>query len=328
MKSFMEYVQLKNEGLFDFFKSKKPASAPTGASTAPTGASTAPTGASTAPTGASDREKKRKPLDTYDPYTAKYSPLTRDGHSYVNYKRMSPDEIAAAEDQSDKNSIDAYYGKEKDPGMKALIDHGNPVDKFKKLEDDIKYGRFSYNTSNVPKMMLFMLNNHMDGSYMPFFGSLVKNNAVKMIPYDLALRTMELNFGSNSSMMALRSFLARHLMEKTPSKIQGLESLELIRKSLVSTDKWAKTILYTPDFLQHIKEEDIKDIWLKFFERRPDLAKKYYEKNGERMRLNQKYKQANDTRYQKPNDMENLIFSMFGEKNESFKSHKKSLFDW
>ena len=318
MKSFMEYVQLKNEGFLDFFKSKKPASAPTGASTA-----------STASTGPSDREKKRKPLDTYDPYTAKYSPiLGRGGNSYVNSKRMSPDEKAAAEDQSDKNSGAAYPREKQDPGMKALIDQGNPVDKFKKLEDDIKYGRFSYNTSNVPKMMLFMLNNHMDGSYMLFFGSLVKNNAVKMIPYDLALRTMELNFGNNSSTMALISFLARHLMEKTPSKIQGLEALELIRKSLVSTDKWAKGILHTPDFLQHIKEEDIKDIWLKFFERRPDLAKKYYEENGERMRLNQKYKQANDTRYQKPNDMENLISLAVGVKNESFKPAKKSLFDW
>jgi len=315
----MEYVQLKNEGYFDFFKPKKPA---------PAGASTAPTGASTAPTGASDREKKRKPLGTYDPYTAKYSPLTKDGPSYVNDKRMSPDKAAAAEDQYDKNSATAYPIEKQDPGMKALIDQGNAVDKFKKLEDDIKYGRFSYDTSNVPKMMLFMLNNHMDGSYMPFFGSLVKNNAVKMIPYDLALRTMELNFGNNSSTMALKSFLARHLMEKTPSKIQGLESLELIRQSLVSTDKWAKRILHTPDFLQHIKEEDIKDILLKFFERRPDLAKKYYEENGERMRLNQKYKQANDSRYQKPNDMENLIYSMFGGKNESFKTHKKSLFEW
>lgn len=323
MKSFMEYVQLKNEDIFSFFKPKKTASASASAST------DAPTGASTASTGASDRENKRKPLNVYDPHAAKYSPiLGRGGHSYENSKRMSPDETAAAEDQLAKNSIGAYPRGKQDPGMKALIDQGNPVDKFKKLEDDIKYGRFSYDTSNVPKMMLYMLNHHMDGSYMPFFGSLVKNNAVKMIPYDLALRTMELNYGNNSNTMALRSFLARHLMEKTPSKIQGLESLELIRQSLVSTDKWAKGILHTPDFLQHIKEEDIKDIWLKFFERRPDLAKDYYEKNGEIMRLNQKYKQANDLRYQKPNDMENLIFSMFGEKNESFKTHKKSLFEW
>lgn len=313
MKSFMEYVQLKNEGFLDFFKSKKPANAPTGASTAPTGAS--------------DREKKRKPLDTYDPYTAKYSPLTRGGHSYKTYTgNMSPDEIAAAEDQTAKNNSVSYL-KKFDPAIKyiAASEFAFP-NGTKKIEDDIKYGRFSYDTSNVPKMMLHLLNNHQDVSYMPFFGSLVKNDAVKMIPYNLALRIME-TYGDGGTTWTLKSFIARHLVEKTPSKIQGLEALKLIRQSLRPTDGWGSSV-NVPDFLQHIKEEDIKDIWLKFFERRPDLAKNYYEKNGERMRLNQKYKQANDTRYQEPNDMENLISSMFGEKNESFKPAKKSLFDW
>lgn len=322
MKSFMEYVQLKNEGFLDFFKSKKPAS------TAPTGASTAPTGASDREkTGASDREKKRKPLNTYDPYTAKYSPLTKDGHSYVNYKRMSPDEKAAAEDQTAQNNHDSYL-KKFDPAIKyiAASEFAFP-NGTKKIEDDIKYGRFSYDTSNVPKMMLYLLNNHQDVSYMPFFGSLVKNDAVKMIPYNLALRIMEISEGRSGTTWTLKSFIARHLVEKTPSKIQGLEALKLIRESLRPTDGWGSSV-NVPDFLQHIKEEDIKDIWLKFFERRPDLAKKYYEENGERMRLNQKYKQANDSRYQKPNDMENLISSMFGGKNESFKPAKKSLFDW
>lgn len=314
MKSFMEYVQMKNEGFLDFFKPKKPASAPTGASTASTGAS--------------DREKKRKPLDTYDPYTAKYSPLTKGGHSYKTYtSNMSPDEIAAAEDQTAQNNSDSYL-KKFDPAIKYIVasEFSSP-NGTEKIEDDIKYGRFSYDTSNVPKMMLYLLNMHLDFSYMPFFGSLVKNNAVKMIPYNLALRIMETSEGRSGTTWTLKSFIARHLMEKTPSKIQGLEALDSIRKSLQPTDGWGSSA-NVPDFLQHIKEEDIKDIWLKFFERRPDLAKKYYEENGERMRLNQKYKQANDTRYQKPNDMENLIFSMFGEKNESFKTHKKSLFDW
>lgn len=319
MKSFMEYVQLKNEGLFDFFKPKKTASASTGAST-----------------GASDREEKRKSLDTYDPYTAKYSPLIggsntdgkfRGGRSYKTYTgNMSPDEIAAAEDQDKQNNTDSYL-KKFDPAIKyiAASEFAFP-NGTKKIEDDIENGRFSYDTSNVPKMMLYLLNNHQDNSYMPFFGSLVKNDAVKMIPYNLSLRIME-TYGESGTTWTLKSFIARHLVEKTPSKIKGLEALELIRQSLKPTDGWGSSA-NVPDFLQHIKEEDIKDIWLKFFERRPDLAKNYYEKNGERMRLNQKYKQANDTRYQKPNDMENLIFSMFGEKNESFKIHKKSLFDW
>ena len=217
MQNFKEWLQnrdpeMLNEGLFDFFKPKKPASAPT----------SAPTSAST---GASDREKKRKPLDTYDPYTAKYSPLTKDGHSYKTYtSNMSPDEIEAAKDQTAQNNTDSYL-KKFDPAIQyiAASEFAFP-NGTKKIEDDIKYGRFSYDTSNVPKMMLYLLNNHQDNSYMPFFGSLVKNDAVKMIPYNLALRIMETSEERSGTTWTLKSFIARHLVEKTPSKIQGLEA--------------------------------------------------------------------------------------------------------
>lgn len=317
IKSFMEFVQLKNEGIFDLFKSKKkPPESP---------ADNAPKSSAADNTDVSPVKKKKTiPLDTYDPYTAKYSPLTT-GRSYDTY--MSPEETEAAKNQFEKN-------KEVDLGKSEPAINYISQSQFsfpngtKKIEDDIKNGRFSYDKNNVPNMMLYLLNNHLDGSYMPFFGSLVKNNAVNMIPYNLALRIMETydKVGIFTT-LTLKSFIARHLLEKTPDKIRNIQELNPIFRSLMPTEVW-ETKVNTPSFLEHIKEEDIKDIWLKFFEKRPDLAQKYYEENGERMRDNQKYKQTNDPRYQKPNDMENAISIIVGEKNESFHPYKKTLHDW
>lgn len=316
IKSFIEFVQLKNEGVFDIFKSKKKPPQPP-ADNAPKSPAADNTDVSPV------KNKKTIPLDTYDPYTAEYSPLTT-GHSYTTH--ISPEEIEGAKDQFEKNK-DSDLGKS-DSAINYISQSQFAFPNgTKKIEDDIKNGRFSYDTSNVPKMMLYLLNNHLDNSYMPFFGSLVKNNAVNMIPYNLALKIMETYQVGSGTTWTLKSFIARHLLEKTPNKIKNIEELNPIFRSLLPTDGWG-TKSNTPSFLQHIKEEDIKDIWLKFFEKRPDLAQKYYEKNGERMRLNQKYKQANDFRYQEPNDMENAISIIVGEKNESFNPCKKSLYDW
>lgn len=311
IKSFMEFVQLKNEGLFDFFKSKKTANAPAAESPANV-----------------IKNKIKIPLDTYDPYTAEYSPLTGRVHgSYTTF--IDKGDKDKAEDQRIKNSSYGYGSDEKsDPALKYISQSQFAFPNgTKQIEDDIKKGIFSYDKDNVPKMMLYLLNHHLDSSYMPLFGSLVKNNAVNMIPYNLALRIMEVYQGSNLTTLVLKSFIARHLLEKTPNKVRNIKELRSFLGSLKPTQGWeAKS--NSPSFLQHIKEEDIKDIWLKFFEKRPDLAQKYYEENGEIMRLNQKYKQANDLRYQKPNDMENAISIIVGEKNESYNPCKKPLYDW